>query len=249
MSKKIIGITVGTPLNPQKFSGGSGGTGGTSPIAKVTETDDGAIIEIVDKNGKTSASVRHGKDGSDASVTTQNITNALGYTPAKHTDVESIAQNIPLYIKWDGNTEGRETVSPFANNNPFYKVSDLTYSADELDGCYVEISEFEETCVADKSLFEETEDIIILKASGGSAVFTFGVVVKHDIEGSTKGIYFMDSTMGNTRVFTKKLSEIESASQSITEEDIEAIEFITTEDIDNICSQQIEFASLSEVTF
>ena len=203
MSKKIIGITVGTPLNPQKFSGGSGGTGGE-----------------------------------------------LGYTPAKQTDLESIARNIPLYIKWDGNTEGRETVSPLANNTPFYKVSDLTYSADELNGSDVEINGFEGiTSVADKSLFEETEDMIILKANVESAIITFGVVVKHDIDGSTKGIYFMDTTMGNTRVFTKKLSEIEGASQSITEEDIEAIEFITTEDIDNICSQQIEFASLSEVTF
>lgn len=164
MSKKIIGITVGTPLNPQKFSGGSGGTGGE-----------------------------------------------LGYTPAKQTDLESIARNIPLYIKWDGNTEGRETVSPLANNTPFYKVSDLTYSADELNGSNVEINGFEGiTFVADKSLFEETEDMIILKTNSGSAIITFGVVVKHDIEGSTKGIYFMDTTMGNTRVFTKKLSEITS---------------------------------------
>ena len=44
---------------------GGGGTGqdGFSPIAKVTDTTEGVLIEITDKNGKTSATVKDGKNG------------------------------------------------------------------------------------------------------------------------------------------------------------------------------------------
>lgn len=114
-----------------------------------------------------------------------------------------------LYIKWNGDITDKETIA--IQNTTFYKVSNLTYTVDELDGSNVEINGFGEdtiTWAVDKSLFEETDDMIILKANGGSAIVTFGVVVKHDIESSTKGIYFMDGTTGNTRIFTEKLSEL-----------------------------------------
>jgi hypothetical protein len=49
-----------------KVLGGSGtGGGGFSPIAKVTQTEEGATIEITDKNGTTTATVTNGKDGVD----------------------------------------------------------------------------------------------------------------------------------------------------------------------------------------
>ena len=46
---------------------GGGGTGeeGFSPIAKVTQTADGAVIEITDKVGTTTATITNGKDGAD----------------------------------------------------------------------------------------------------------------------------------------------------------------------------------------
>ena len=93
---------------------GSGGTGadGFSPIATVTQTDDGAVIEITDKYGKTEATVHHGKDGtdgkdgkdgSDASVTKANITAALGYTPS---DPGQYAVSVKaLGAKGDGSTD------------------------------------------------------------------------------------------------------------------------------------------------
>ncbi len=124
-------------------------------------------------------------------------------------NVETLTNNSPIYIKWNGDITDKETIT--IQNTTFYKVSNLTYTVDELDGSNVEINGFGEdaiTWVVDKSLFEETDDMIILKADGGSATVTFGVVVKHDIEGSTKGIYFMDGSMANTRIFTEKLSEI-----------------------------------------
>lgn len=43
------------------------GEDGFSPTAKVTQTSDGALIEITDKNGTTSATVKHGKDGESGS--------------------------------------------------------------------------------------------------------------------------------------------------------------------------------------
>ncbi len=45
---------------------GDTGADGFSPTAKVTQTADGALIEITDKSGTTSATVKHGKDGADA---------------------------------------------------------------------------------------------------------------------------------------------------------------------------------------
>lgn len=64
MSRKIYGRPVATPINPKKFgSGGSGGgEDGFSPIAKVTQTAAGALIEITDKAGKTTATITNGKD-------------------------------------------------------------------------------------------------------------------------------------------------------------------------------------------
>lgn len=43
--------------------------------------------------GATGADGTDGKDGSDANVTAQNITSALGYTPANDADVESLSSN------------------------------------------------------------------------------------------------------------------------------------------------------------
>lgn len=41
----------------------NGGKDGFSPVATVTQTDDGALISITDKNGTTTATVTNGKDG------------------------------------------------------------------------------------------------------------------------------------------------------------------------------------------
>lgn len=110
MSKKIVGVTVTTPLNPNKGGGGGGegGQDGFSPIATVTETENGALIEITDKNGKTSATV---KNGSDATVTTDNITKALGYTPANQEDVDNLSDEIA-----DLKAQGVQQVPLFANS-------------------------------------------------------------------------------------------------------------------------------------
>lgn len=44
-------------------SGGGSGVDGFSPIAKVVQTETGAIITITDKNGTTTATISNGKDG------------------------------------------------------------------------------------------------------------------------------------------------------------------------------------------
>jgi hypothetical protein len=47
---------------PGQLIFGIPGKDGLSPIAKVTQTDDGAVITITDKNGTTEAVVKNGKD-------------------------------------------------------------------------------------------------------------------------------------------------------------------------------------------
>lgn len=91
MSRKIIGVTVGTPLSIQTIKekinpvisingveadengnveitipdSGGNAEDGFSPIAKVEQTDTGAVISITDKNGETTATITNGKDGDD----------------------------------------------------------------------------------------------------------------------------------------------------------------------------------------
>lgn len=57
--------TYDTPNLKGSGAGGGGGSGegGFSPIATVTQTPTGALIEITDINGTTTASVNNGKDG------------------------------------------------------------------------------------------------------------------------------------------------------------------------------------------
>lgn len=76
---------------------GGGGEDGFSPIVTVTQTDTGATISIQDKGGTTTATIangKDGKDGSDATVTAENIEEALDYTPAKQTDVDKLYEEI-----------------------------------------------------------------------------------------------------------------------------------------------------------
>lgn len=44
------------------------GEGSNTPTATVTQTDNGAIITITDKNGTTTATIVNGKDGADGEV-------------------------------------------------------------------------------------------------------------------------------------------------------------------------------------
>lgn len=57
-SMKDVGAIIGGNV-------GKDGEDGFSPIAKVEETENGAIITIVDKNGETSVNIKNGENGSD----------------------------------------------------------------------------------------------------------------------------------------------------------------------------------------
>jgi hypothetical protein len=85
--------------------GGSGtGTDGFSPIANVSQTDDGAVISITDKEGTTTATITNGKDGED------------GYTPIKGKDYFDGAKGEPgasgVHI---GNDEPPENANVWVN--------------------------------------------------------------------------------------------------------------------------------------
>lgn len=56
-----------TVYNGKDGKDGKDGIGqdGFSPVAVVSETSEGAVVEISDKNGTTSAFIKHGKDGED----------------------------------------------------------------------------------------------------------------------------------------------------------------------------------------
>ena len=74
-----------TVEGPQGATGAKGNTGATGPQGLTGATG---------PKGSTGATGPKGDDGSDANVTSTNITSALGYTPAKQSDVTSILGDI-----------------------------------------------------------------------------------------------------------------------------------------------------------
>ena len=73
MSRKIIGVTVGTPMNPEKFAGGGGGKDGVG-IETINTIVEGSapgfqnVYEIVLTDGrKYTFSTFNGRDGGDGS--------------------------------------------------------------------------------------------------------------------------------------------------------------------------------------
>lgn len=82
---KIVQTINGVPPDENGnvvVQGGGGGSGeagadGFSPIAKVTQTDTGAVVTITDKSGTTTATIVNGKDGADGkdgtSVTVKSV--------------------------------------------------------------------------------------------------------------------------------------------------------------------------------
>lgn len=72
---------------------------GFSPIATAEQTATGATITITDKNGTTTAIIKNGEDGSDASVTETSIKTALGYTPANKDAVDELSGLIDNHKK------------------------------------------------------------------------------------------------------------------------------------------------------
>lgn len=55
-----------------------GGSSAVSPTAKVTETDDGAVITITDAEGTTTVTIKHGTDGQDGATGAKGDTGAQG---------------------------------------------------------------------------------------------------------------------------------------------------------------------------
>lgn len=55
-----------------------GSSSSVSPTAKVTETDDGAVITITDAEGTTTVTIKHGTDGQDGAAGAKGDTGAQG---------------------------------------------------------------------------------------------------------------------------------------------------------------------------
>lgn len=173
MSRKIYGRPITTPINPEKFgSGGGSGEDGFSPIATVTQTADGAVIEITDKDGKTTATIANGEDGKDGQD---------GYTPQKNVD----------YFDGKDGSNGVDGVSPTVAVSKSGKVTTVSITDkngtktatinDGVDGAVGSAGK-DGTSVTVKSVSESTAD-------GGSNVVTFSddktVTIKNGSKGST----------------------------------------------------------------
>ena len=90
----LINLEYNRDIN--KISFGDGTDDGFSPIAKVEETENGAVITIIDKNGTTSATVTNGKDGKDGADGTTQL------TPLFANSIEECTDTSKLYVLPDG---------------------------------------------------------------------------------------------------------------------------------------------------
>lgn len=110
---------------------------------------------------------------------------------------ENIEKIIPIFIKWNGDITGRESIEL---NSTYYKVSDSTYTVEELDGSNLIINGSGETFVVDKSLCSDlgNKNMIHVAAKNDRVIaYNFCVVVKQDMDGVTKGTYFCNADGGH----------------------------------------------------
>lgn len=113
---------------------GKDGKEGFSPIAKVTETDSGAVITITDAEGTTEATVKNGRDGVDGIAGKDGKDGEPGYTPVKGVDYYTEAEKAEMAQDVKEAVE-RSTVTAvdFSNfeNGSFSETADgktLTYA-------------------------------------------------------------------------------------------------------------------------
>ncbi len=82
--------------NSGEFDGAPGEPGepGVSPTTSVSKADGVTTVTFSGADGVKTATIKDGKDGSDANVTAENITAALGYTPADEDTVSNLSAEI-----------------------------------------------------------------------------------------------------------------------------------------------------------
>ena len=73
---------------------GAPGEPGVSPTTSVSKADGVTTVTFSGADGVKTATINDGKDGSDANVTAENITAALGYTPADEVTVRQLSAEI-----------------------------------------------------------------------------------------------------------------------------------------------------------
>jgi hypothetical protein len=136
-------VVAGKSLKDLSIGGGTGADG-FSPIAKVTQTAEGATIEITDKNGTTTATVTNGKDGVDGKdgqdgvdgkdyvLTEADKEEIAGMVPGGEvppTDelVQTVIDALPVY---DGSYTEEEIGG---GNSVYYRATDYGISTDAED--------------------------------------------------------------------------------------------------------------------
>lgn len=83
-----------------------GSSSAVSPTAKVTETDDGAVITITDAEGTTTVTIKHGTDGQDGAAGAKGDTGAQGPKGDKRNIRRSDKARAAYYKHISGNRWG-----------------------------------------------------------------------------------------------------------------------------------------------
>ena len=144
-------------------TGDTGATGadGYSPTATVSKSGTTTTVTVTDKNGTTTAEVL---DGSDASVTKENVVSALGYTPEAQPDTWTLIETITL-------TEATKTVSRTAKpDGTAYKLKRLHIIVESPSGVSTKIGGEYYLYCKDGTAVYCWEDNLIQTAEGRQAI-------------------------------------------------------------------------------
>lgn len=188
----------GVALNVVYEAGG--GQDGFSPIATVTQTENGALIEITDKNGKTSATVKNGSDGEDGFspvISSYEDENGYNITIMTQTAVQSLLLKhgqdgvSPLVSVSEGNGGHSVTIQDRFGNNTFFV-------ADGEDG-YTPRKNFDYFDGKDGVGIQEIATLSESKADDGYSwyeiILTNGIRKQFSVKNGSKGSKGDDATV------------------------------------------------------
>ena len=161
-----VADTVQAKLDAGEFKGEKGDTGATgadgySPTATVSKSGTTTTVTVTDKNGTTTAEVL---DGSDASVTKENVVSALGYKPEAVPDTWTFIETITL-------TEATKTVNRTAKpDGTAYKLKRLHIIVESPSGVSTKIGGEYYVYCKDGTAVYCWEDNLIQTAEGRQAI-------------------------------------------------------------------------------
>lgn len=191
------------PEGPQGAPG-KDGVDGFSPTAKVTETEDGALIEITDKNGTTSATVKHGKNGAGGETAPEykSVIADTVYTPDSFATINGVT-GVTLFTSFYL-AENREYTVTYNGKDYKCEVEYIEKKQDyDGDGINDTLALMGDVSMFDPGLESNGLPFLIMSTQGYNlaGMGLYGMFVP--LDGATSGSFSIETETNVPIIFTK----------------------------------------------